>query len=155
MALSPAPFDANTLTVPLDAVTRAKVVAWTEVAQNNAHAHGWSNTTENVAAMSDDQLIGYYKLQVGIATFKIPGFTINPVTDIRNSGVTNPLTGQSVSSPLTSVNQFLGNLSNPNTWVRVAEFLAGGLILTVALNAVLRNGKPIPKPSTVAKGLVK
>jgi hypothetical protein len=44
----------------------------------------------------------------------------------------NPLTG------LNAIGDFFQRLSQPATWVRVGEFIAGGLLLYVALNAMTR-----------------
>ena len=44
------------------------------------------------------------------------------------------------ANPLTAIGTFFGNLMNPNTWLRVAEVLAGLMILYVALKASMTPG---------------
>jgi hypothetical protein len=47
--------------------------------------------------------------------------------------------GVNVNFPsLGGINTFLGALSSPHTWLRVAEFIIGGVLIAVALNAILK-----------------
>lgn len=76
------------------------------------------------------------------------GTSPNPVT-----GTTSPAgtAANGVVSATQSVASFLGNLSNPNLWVRVGEFAVGGILLVVGLNAALKN--PAGKAAKIAKKL--
>lgn len=47
--------------------------------------------------------------------------------------------GLDVQNPLTSIESFLSTLTNGNTWVRIAEFLVGGLMLGIAVSALVKN----------------
>lgn len=53
------------------------------------------------------------------------------------NGVAGAVTN--VTSTVQSVGQFLGNLANPNLWVRVGEFAIGGILLGIAINGILKN----------------
>lgn len=44
------------------------------------------------------------------------------------------------ANPLVAIGTFFGNLMNPHTWLRVAEVLAGMMILYVALKASMTPG---------------
>lgn len=46
----------------------------------------------------------------------------------------NPLT-----QPITDMGGLISNFTNPNTWVRVAEFAAGILLVALGVNAMLHN----------------
>lgn len=58
------------------------------------------------------------------------------------------------ANPLTAVGTFFGNLMNPHTWLRVAEVLAGMMILYVALKASMTPGG-VPVASRKAGGTFK
>jgi hypothetical protein len=55
-------------------------------------------------------------------------------------------------APIQGVLDFLKLLTEKNTWIRVAEFLVGGILLVVGANALLKQsggpdvGKAVPKP---------
>jgi hypothetical protein len=58
------------------------------------------------------------------------------------------------ANPLTAIGTFFGNLMNPNTWLRVAEVVAGIMILYVALKASMTPGG-LPKAGKKTGGTVK
>jgi hypothetical protein len=60
------------------------------------------------------------------------GVTPGGVPGPGNPSVGNPLTG------VNAIGDFFTRLTEPHTWVRVGEFIAGGIILWVGLNALLR-----------------
>jgi hypothetical protein len=69
----------------------------------------------------------------------------------------NPLTPNSLlgSNPLTGVNaigDFFTRLSDPHTWVRVGEFVAGGLLLFIGGSAVLRGTPASQATKSVVSG---
>jgi hypothetical protein len=55
-----------------------------------------------------------------------------PGINAPNPFGTNPLTG------ITAIGDFFQRLTQPQTWVRIAEFAAGGLLLYIGGNALLR-----------------
>jgi hypothetical protein len=69
----------------------------------------------------------------------IPGLSINP-----GGGVT-------VNNPLTSLEQFLSELSNPHLWMRVGEVVLGLLLIAVGI-AELTDAVPVAtKIATMVK----
>jgi len=50
----------------------------------------------------------------------------------------NKYPGSGVLSGINAVGDFFNKLSQPNTWIRVAEFTAGGVLLIVGLHAMLK-----------------
>lgn len=58
----------------------------------------------------------------------------------------NPLGG------LAAIGDFFARLTNPHTWLRVAEFAVGGIFLVIGLNALLHN--PIGKAAKAAPKVV-
>lgn len=58
----------------------------------------------------------------------IPGVSINP-----DGSVQGPLSG------LAAVGDFFTRLTQAHTWLRVAEFVVGGIFLVIGLNAILHN----------------
>ena len=58
------------------------------------------------------------------------------------------------ANPLTAIGTFFGNLMNPKTWLRVAEVLAGVMILYVALKASMTPGG-VPQASKKTGGSLK
>jgi hypothetical protein len=58
----------------------------------------------------------------------------------------NPLAG------LASIGDFFSRLTSPHTWLRVAEFVVGGIFLVLGLNALLHN--PIGKAAKAAPKVV-
>lgn len=151
--LPPPPFTSDQqLQTPLTASQRAAILQWLGPAEAYSIAHGWSGVSlpPNLASLTDDQLVGLYKLVYTTATFHIPGMTWNPVGAVQQAGISNPLTGQNFSNPLTSIEGFLGALTNPHLWIRVAEFGIGAIILAVGVNAVLRPGQSLASAGKAA-----
>lgn len=65
-----------------------------------------------------------------------------------NSGrVKDPLLDP-VLNPVHNVTDFLGTLTKGQTWVRVAEFAVGGVLLFIGVNAMLNH-----KPATIARDI--
>lgn len=130
------------LQTPLTAEQRSRMIQWMVPAEAYSRAHGWTGDSlpANLSSLTDDQLIGYYKLIFTMATFHIEGMTWNPVTAVREGSIINPVTGQDFQNPLTTIEGFLTALVNPHLWIRVAEFGIGAIILAVGVNAVLRPG---------------
>lgn len=62
--------------------------------------------------------------------------------------------GLDVQNPLTSVEGFLSDLTNGKTWVRVAEFLVGGVMLAIAISALVKGTTGV-SPSGAAKKVAK
>jgi hypothetical protein len=63
-------------------------------------------------------------------------------------GISNPLAG------VNAIGDFFNRLTQPNTWVRVGEVVAGVLLLYLGLSATMRGteaGKQINKAKSVAK----
>jgi hypothetical protein len=46
---------------------------------------------------------------------------------------------------------FLGDLTNPHTWLRVAEFVIGGVLIAVSLNAILKQSTGVDVAGTAVK----
>lgn len=118
----PPPYDPSTLQAPLSPIQKAAIIAW--MTQEAAVTGG----SFNPAGQSDANLIaaytGFYNVNKGL-TAPITG----PVAAVAGS-VSNPFSG------------ILSALQNANTWVRVAEFLVGGIALTVGLVVVTRSTAP-------------
>lgn len=146
MSIPAPPIPLNGLSPPLTADQRNRIIAWCHLASVAEGIEGWSNSSlpANFDSLPDDQILAHYAAEVTIANLtNTGGFQINPITALKNSSVINPLTGQDVHSPLASVEQFLGQLTNSNLWTRVAEFGIGGILLAVGLNAMLRPGQSL------------
>lgn len=58
-------------------------------------------------------------------------------------------TSEQLQTP--SLTSFLGDLTNGATWVRVAEFLVGGIMLAIAINALVKNTSGVNPAGTVRK----
>jgi hypothetical protein len=73
---------------------------------------------------------------------------------VNAPGLGNPLTG------INAVGDFFQRLTQPATWIRVGEFVAGGLLLFIALNAMTRGpvrsatGKTVKSGVRVAKKVI-
>lgn len=76
-------------------------------------------------SLSDVQLIEAYKGTYVLLNMKLPGIQ-GPVAAAKNA------------LQDTSLGHFLGALSNGATWVRVAEFAVGGVLLAIGVNAFLK-----------------
>jgi hypothetical protein len=46
---------------------------------------------------------------------------------------------------------FLGDLTNPHTWLRVAEFLVGGILIGIGLNAILKQSTGVDVAGSAVK----
>ena len=51
---------------------------------------------------------------------------------------------------VTDVTSFLGKLSDPHTWLRVAEFAIGAILITVGLNAILKQSTGVDVAGSAA-----
>jgi hypothetical protein len=66
----------------------------------------------------------------------------------------NPLTG------INAIGDFFSRLEDPHTWVRVGEFLAGGILLWIGLNALTRGQtrddvtRPVKKAARATRDVV-
>lgn len=56
-------------------------------------------------------------------------------------------------SAASAVPDFLGRLSNPHTWLRVAEVAVGVILLAVGLNALLKQSTGVDVAGTVRKAV--
>ena len=130
------PYKLSELSTPLTATQRTQIVKWCQIAAVSESLAGWHGSTlpANLADLPDDQLLVYYKAEAAIQGFNIPGVDLNPKNALSDAGI---------QSPLTSINQFLGGLTNPNLWLRISEFGIGAILVAVGLNAVLRPGRSI------------
>lgn len=122
----------------------------------------WSSPWFGTDKLTDQEMINLYnsgssngKGGSGLfGTIQIPGLP-NPIGNVT-SGVGNVVGAVESGANATAgaaenVGDFLGKLANPNLWVRVAEFLVGGVLLGVAVNGLLKN--PAGKiGKTVASG---
>lgn len=96
------------------------------------------------------------KLQAAAAAAKYnnenhqTGSTVNDPSVFPNikSPLTNPLSG------VNAIGDFFNRLTQPNTWVRVGEVVAGVLLLYLGLSATMR-GTEAGKQLNKAKGLAK
>lgn len=58
----------------------------------------------------------------------------------------NPLTG------INAIGDLANRLTQPNTWIRVGEFLAGGVLLVIGLNAMTKGPVRSAATDTARKG---
>ena len=77
--------------------------------------------------------------------------SINPTGGLGSStgalpSIPNPLTGVS------AIGDFANRLTQANTWIRVGEFLAGMVLVVIALNAMTKGPARSAATSTAAKG---
>lgn len=88
---------------------------------------------------------------VGTITNKVPDplNPMNPVTGGPGGGIVGKA-ASNITNPVTDISHFLGALSNGSTWVRVAEFAIGGILIAVGVNKMLNNA-PVRVTKTVAK----
>jgi hypothetical protein len=63
----------------------------------------------------------------------IPGVTDNPTFEAANKKLTQQIPGL---SGINAVGDFAARLTEPNTWLRVAEVAIGALLLFVAVKAM-------------------
>lgn len=56
----------------------------------------------------------------------------------------------SIPNPISSVEDFLSLLANPNTWIRTAEFAVGFLMLGIAAYAIVKNSTGGPSQRTTS-----
>lgn len=74
----------------------------------------------------------------------LPGLG-TPVEGALSAKITNPLGG------IAAVGDFFNRLTQPNTWLRVGEFAAGGLLIYLGLSATLKG----TEAQTVSQGVTK
>jgi len=73
-----------------------------------------------------------------------PGANI-PGNPAKALGISNPLAG------VAAIGDFFNRLTQPNTWLRVGEFVAGGLLIYLGLSAAMRG----TEAQTAAQGITK
>lgn len=159
--MSAPPFGFNTLKAPLSPSDRARIMAylepfWAKSAGGTAPTGGITSPTwHDFQGYSDQSVINSYDSIVGNTPTPPgadPGYAQgyigpNPAGNVINGAAT-------AIDALVSVPQFLGKLSNGNTWIRVAEFGIGILLVGVAANALLKNNKTYQATrSTVNSGV--
>jgi hypothetical protein len=66
-----------------------------------------------------------------------------------NKDVIKP--AKAVAGAAETVGSFLGKLSNPHTWLRVAEVAVGAILIGVALNAILKQSTGVDVAGSAVK----
>lgn len=123
------PYTVKTLPkAPLSPTIRQAMLAWIASTSWGSGNGPYAGLPTNI---SDSDLLVAYK--AGLQNL-VPGQD----TTISGNPVLGPTVG-AVSSATESVGSFLGKLSNGSTWVRVAEFAIGGIMLAIAINALVKN----------------
>lgn len=123
-----APFDPDTLTAPLTADQRATIIAYLHTLAGK----GLSGvpTASKLNAMSDKNLIAFYKTAVAI------------------SGAASAATAP--QDWLTELGAILGWISRPANWERIGLFALGGIIIFVVADKFLGDeGISVPTPPKV------
>lgn len=77
--------------------------------------------------------------QVAVTTGLAPGPS-SAIPGVGGPDILSPLSNANPLSWAQSLVKFLGALMDPHTWIRVAEFLAGAILLAVGVNAALKQG---------------
>lgn len=152
LSANPAPFPLNSLKAPLTDAQAAALKTWAR-GQPSAENTSYKGTAPNrvwhvdVLTYTDQDMIDWYNDPQGTPIPSIlhqAGGMItgqNPVNNAIVGAAPVPDTinaANNVVSAAESTGQFLGKLSNPNLWVRVAEFAVGGILLAVAAASVLK-----------------
>lgn len=114
------PYVPTTLSPPLTAAQRAAMISWMSL-QTKANNGTFDAAGANAA--SDPDLITAYTTIYDFYKFKTAPIT-GPVAAVEGS-ISNPF------GPLLSA------LTNSNTWIRVAEFVVGGILLAIGLSHAL------------------
>jgi hypothetical protein len=80
----------------------------------------------------------------------VPGVTDNPTFVAANKKATSVVPGL---GGIAAVGDFFSRLSEPNTWLRIAEVAVGGLLIYVSLKAMFPGtvGAAAHSAGTVAK----
>jgi hypothetical protein len=101
----------------------------------NKHPHANPESVYSKTVKAEDAFIDLTGA-VPVAIGQIPdvlGKAAANLLKTNPAGDSNPLAG------LSAIGNFFGNLSNPNTWKRVAEGIAGGMLLYVGIKALASN----------------
>jgi hypothetical protein len=72
-----------------------------------------------------------------------------PGINAPNPFGTNPLSG------IAAIGDLANRLTQPNTWVRVGEFLAGGILLVIGVNAMTKGPVQSATSGTIRSGAKK
>lgn len=158
---TPAPYPYNTLKGPLNAIQRAAVLAYirqffSQSVGGTAPSGGLTSPNwTDFTSYSDQSVINEYNSIVG-NTPTPPGADPGAVTPGVGPvpGILNPLAG------IVDTAHFLGLLTKQSTWIRVAEFAIGGLLLAIGANAALKqvttqSKNPISASTKQVGGLTK
>lgn len=130
------PYPPGTLKAPLTADQKAAVLAYLKPVMDHP---GADPTFAVFSGYSDGGIINEYNFVAS----KGKVLTGDP-------GAVTPGVGPvSIPNPIHTVEQFISAITNPNLWLRVAEFGVGSILLAVGLNAVLRPGKSLPIPKVI------
>lgn len=110
------PFDPKALAPPLTAAQVQTMFDWIQAVVS---VHGGTLiTAQQWEAEPDAEKISTYT-----AIYEFYGFT--------TTGITGPTAG--IPNPLASVEQFLTILTEKQLWIRVAEFVVGGVVLAIGV----------------------
>lgn len=165
--IPPPPYPYNTVHTPLSSVEKSVILAylkqfWAVSAGGTDPSGGLTSPTfPDFTNYSAQSIINAYNSIVG-NTPTPPG--ADPGTAQAGIGpVGNLVPG--ITNPFKSVTDFLNVLGKQETWIRVAEFAIGGLLLAIGINAMLRSGsggqvyqstkQTASTGSTIAKAVVK
>jgi hypothetical protein len=115
---------------------------------NDYYVNGITNTIQRqanpllAAALKTSGWLGPYTWAEAKSVANSPGLTI-PVPGMPGSeNVTVPTSGVGISNPLggvAAIGDFFNRLTQPNTWIRVGEVLAGLVLIWIGLNALTKD----------------
>lgn len=130
-----APYDPSSLTAPLTPTQRAKISSWMTKEMLLSGAK-WKKKPVSDA----DWITAYSDL-------------VNTMLTVQDKIKHGPGTSIPGLSGIEAIGNFFNKLGKGQTWVRIAEFTAGGILLAVGINAMMKSNSAYQATkSTVAKG---